>query len=64
MAFRYPPYNMANLAKMRVPMTVSFKKGETMEEQQILNTDGNMWNTAVVGAVVIALSGVVWQFFT
>lgn len=55
---------MENLAKMRVPATVSFKKGETMEEQQILNTDGNMWNTAVVGAVIIALSGVVWQFFT
>lgn len=62
MAFRFPPYDMADLAKMRTPMKVSFKKGETMEDQTFGSGLGNLKSTAVVASIVIALSGVVRKY--
>jgi hypothetical protein len=35
LAFRYPPWNMANLSKIAVKNSLGFKRGETMADQKI-----------------------------
>ena len=36
MSFRYPPFNLKNKSKIAVKNTLGFKRGETMEDQKIL----------------------------
>jgi len=63
MSFYYPPYDLANLPKLRIPMKAPFKKGETMEDQKIAS-GGGLRNIAIVGAIVVAFSSAVKRFFT
>ena len=56
MSFRYPPYNIADLSKLRAPTKVPFKKGETMSEQKI--GGASYWEymlTSLVTAVGVAV---------
>lgn len=34
-SFRYPPYDLANLSRLRIPAKVTFNRGETMQDQKI-----------------------------
>lgn len=57
MSFRYPPYDIANLVKLRAPTKVPFKKGETMADQKI--GGGGIWKKTLLGtAIAVGIAAV------
>ena len=50
--FRYPPYNMKNLAKLVVKNPLGFKKGETMEDIEIGMSRGGVGKIGKITALV------------
>lgn len=61
MAFRLPPYNITDLAKMRTLTTVPFKRNETIADQLIGGNEyRKFWQVAAFGAA-LAIGGVGWK---
>lgn len=59
MGMRYPPFDVANVARLAVGSSVSFKKGETLEDQRRACAGGAVrWvarNAVVVGVFALAV---------
>jgi aldehyde dehydrogenase (NAD+) len=58
MAFRYPPYDMKNLAKVGMPKA-KFRRGEGMEDQKIKAKSIVPWKSLVLGIMVVGMAMVV-----
>jgi hypothetical protein len=61
MSWRYPPYDMANIAKTGTPTKVAFKKGETMEDQKIKTLGRSMFSVPVLGAALALGAALSWR---
>jgi len=56
-AFRYPPYDVSNRAKIEVKNSLGFKRGEKMADQR-LHADHISWTkkALMVGTIALGLS--------
>lgn len=52
---------MANIVKTGTPTKVSFKKGETMEDQKIKTLGWSMFSAPVLGAALAVGAALSWR---
>lgn len=57
LAFRYPPYTMSDLGKIRVRNNMGFKRGEGMADQKIGKRGRGKWLKIVVLWVMVLMGG-------
>lgn len=57
LAFRYPPYTMSDLGKIRVKNNMGFKRGEGMADQKIKKVGRGAFMTKLLTMLVMVLIG-------